>query len=205
VDLEDTGYIYASTDSGVTWTAQGVTSPGRQMWYSVASSADGTNLVAGADSLEDGYLSGWYIYTSIDSGLTWVQRGTTLPGKQQWISVGSSADGSKLVAVAYSGYIYTSSDSGENWIQRGSLNLWQSVASSADGTKLIAVATDFFLDGGYYLNHGYIYTSTDSGETWVQRGTSQRWRAVASSADGTQLVAAVQGNGYIYTSSGSTH
>ena len=54
------GYIYASTDSGVTWTRpQGSFS---QDWMSVASSADGTRLVA----VTGGGLttSGDYIYTS---------------------------------------------------------------------------------------------------------------------------------------------
>jgi hypothetical protein len=36
---------------------------------------------------------------------------------------------------------------------------------------------------------------------WVQRGTPRSWRWVASSADGTKLVA-VEYPGYIYTSSG---
>jgi len=48
-----------------------------------------------------------YIYTSADSGVTWMQTGTS----QTWMSVASSADGTKLVAVAH-GYIHTSADSG---------------------------------------------------------------------------------------------
>jgi photosystem II stability/assembly factor-like uncharacterized protein len=50
-------------------------------------------------------------------------------------------------------------------------------------------------------NSGYIYTSIDSGATWKQRGFSQNWTSVASSADGTKLVAVVD-DGYIYTSAG---
>jgi hypothetical protein len=65
----------------------------------VASSADGTKLVAVANLFPDG----GYIYTSADSGATWTQTGT----QQDWSSVASSADGTKLVAVANAGYIYT--------------------------------------------------------------------------------------------------
>ena len=61
--------------------------------------------------------------------------------------------------------------------------------SSADGTKLVAVDNA----------PGYIYTSNDAGVTWSQRGTSQAWRSVASSADGTTLLAVVN-NGFLYTS-----
>jgi hypothetical protein len=49
---------------------------------------------------------------------------------------------------------------------------------------------------------GQIYTSTDSGATWTARESNRNWFAIASSADGTRLVAAVQ-NGQIYTSTDS--
>jgi hypothetical protein len=61
----------------------------------VASSSDGTKLVAGTSYA--------YIYTSVDSGATWTQRGAS----QGWTSVASSSDGTKLAAVS-GGYIYTS-------------------------------------------------------------------------------------------------
>ena len=50
---------------------------------------------------------------------------------------------------------------------------------------------------------GFIYTSTDSGATWVQRLSAgqKNWGAVASSANGLNLIAAEIGGGYLYTSS----
>jgi photosystem II stability/assembly factor-like uncharacterized protein len=57
------GYIYTSTDSGVTWTEQ--TSAGSKNWKSIASSADGTRLVATAE--DD------FIYRSLNTGVTWVK------------------------------------------------------------------------------------------------------------------------------------
>jgi photosystem II stability/assembly factor-like uncharacterized protein len=156
-------------------------------WQSVASSADGTKLVAAA-------AYGHYLYTSSDSGATWTER--TAAGSRNWRSVASSADGSKLVAGVESGSLYTSSDSGVTWTEQtaaGSRD-WQSVASSADGSKLIAAA-------GY---GGSLYTSSDSGVTWTEQTAagSRDWRSVASSADGTKLVAAAYG-GSLYTSSDS--
>ena len=51
------GYIYTSTDSGVTWTER--TSAGSRRWGSITSSTDGTRLA----------VATWgYIYTSTDSG-----------------------------------------------------------------------------------------------------------------------------------------
>jgi hypothetical protein len=79
-----------------------------------------------------------YVYTSSDAGSTWTkQQGPDL----QWISVASSADGSKLVAAVFDGQVYTSVDSGVSWTARavsGSTQLWVSVASSADGSTLVA-------------------------------------------------------------------
>ncbi len=75
------------------------------------------------------------IYTSTDSGGTWTPR----ESNRYWLSVASSSDGTKLVAVAFGGQIYTSTDSGASWTPRESNRPWQSVTSSSDGTKLVAV------------------------------------------------------------------
>ena len=89
----------------MTWTQQ--TSAGSGYWISVASSGDGTELVAVQTN------SG-YIYTSTDSGVTWTQRSSA--GAGDWYSVASSIDGTQLVAVRTDGgYIYSSTDSGVTW------------------------------------------------------------------------------------------
>jgi hypothetical protein len=50
-------------------------------------------------------------------------------------------------------------------------NSWMYLASSSDGTKLVAVGPDG------------IFTSVDSGSTWVSRdSTSRSWQAIASSS-----------------------
>jgi hypothetical protein len=154
-------------------------------WSSVASSADGTHLVA--------VVYGGQVYTSANSGVTWTaQAGAP---SANWYSVASSSDGSHLVAVVHGGQIYTSANSGVTWTaQAGAPSAsWDSVASSSDGTHLVAV--------GY---GGQIYTSANSGVTWTaQAGApSAYWWSVASSSDGTHLVAMVY-DGQIYTSANS--
>ena len=52
------------------------------------------------------------------------------------------------------------------------------------------------------VNIGQIYTSTDSGVNWTARESNRSWRSVASSSDGSKLVASVA-NGQIYTSTNS--
>jgi hypothetical protein len=145
-------------------------------WNSVASSADGTKLVA--------VVNGGQIYTSSDSGVTWTAN-TNAPATS-WTSVASSADGTRVVAGANGGQIYTSGDSGSHWSPATNLPTGlTSIASSADGTKLVAM--------GGVASGTFEYTSTNSGTTWTARTGGQLpgsiWTSVASSADGTKLVA----------------
>jgi hypothetical protein len=157
---------------GAIWTPHA----NNQLWDAVASSWDGTHLVAA--------VNGGPLYISSDSGLNWSVRETN----RAWWSVASSTDGSKLVAVVKGGQIYTSTDGGQVWVPRESARQWWSVASSADGTNLVAA-----------VQGGQLYTSTDSGVTWIARESARTWYSVASSMDGLNLVAVVQ-NGQIFTS-----
>src|ERR1035437_10152389 len=64
-------------------------------WTSIASSADGTKLVAAA-----GTAGG--VYTSTDSGATWTLTSSPFSGSPDYAlptCVASSADGSKLVEI----------------------------------------------------------------------------------------------------------
>jgi hypothetical protein len=151
------------------WTPSGA-SP--LFWRAIASSADGSHLIAVASSTGGG------IYTSMNSGQTWSGPSGGLTSAS-WYAAASSADGSKLVAAVFGGGIYT--NSGTTWAQVGgtSPTNWTSLASSADGTKLIAAAYG-----------GGVYVSTNSGGIWNPAVGTANWVSVASSADGSKLVAA---------------
>lgn len=155
-------------------------------WTGIASSADGTKLVA--------VVTSGRIYTSADSGASWTPHDSS----RLWSAAASSVDGTKLMTTVgdtvTTGQIYTSTDSGATWTARTTSPAqlqWVACASSADGSKLVATAYN-----------GNIYTSTDSGASWTARDSSRFWVAVASSADGTKLVAAVN-SGQLYTSTNS--
>jgi len=173
--MEGAGPIYTSANSGANWTA--TSGPAG---ICVASSADGTKLVAAA--------SGTYI--SANSGATWTETLDDNPA-----AVASSTNGTKFVAVeSGSGGIYTSTNSGATWTAANAFSPsgWISVASSADGTKLVAAA-----------NQAQIYISTDSGETWTATSSPEQfWVSVASSADGTKLVAAANQQAAFATNQG---
>ncbi len=92
-------------------------------WTSVASSSDGTKLLA---AVNNGQL-----YTSIDSGVSW----TPPTGTAQWISVASSADGTKLLAAVSGGQLYTSNGTSGGQGSTAALqylgnNLWTIVEES---------------------------------------------------------------------------
>jgi hypothetical protein len=151
---------------------------------SIASSADGTKLVAADYGAYN--ASGGPIFTSTNSGITWrsneVQR-------LSWQWVATSADGTKLAAVAPTGatynyrhLVYVSTNSGTTWTLSSNAPSTFWIASSADGTKLAATSLDTV------NNSRSVYTSTNSGETWMKKTTTNLavyW--IASSADGTKL------------------
>ncbi len=181
------GPIYTSRDSGTTWTPTNTPS---SLLNCIASSADGTKLVAGAwDDFDPAHS---WIYSSTNFGATWTTNKTP---SEYWTSVASSANGTKLAAVAVNptttGPIYTSVDSGKDWsLADAPQTNWYAIASSADGVKLIAA-----------VSGGQVYTSTDSGTNWGPTILpSAVWDSVASSADGTKLIAAQNYGGTIYTS-----
>jgi photosystem II stability/assembly factor-like uncharacterized protein len=166
------------------------TSAPSEPWQSIASSSDGTHLVA--------VVEGGGIYTSTNAGVTWTQ--TSAPSAEWW-DIASSTDGTKLAAVVQGGSIYSSTNAGATWAQTsapsvGSPSLgWWSIASSSDGTHLAAVV----LDGG-------IYTSTDTGAIWTQTSApTEGWYSIASSSDGAKLAALVNLGGiYASTNAGAT-
>ena len=120
--------------------------------------------------------------------ITWTEQ--VKSGLQDWRSIASSSDGTKLAAAVYDGHIYTSDNSGVDWTSRADWNYWTAIASSSDGATLAATA-----------KNGYIYTSVNSGHSWAARMTdcARNWTAIASSSDGAKLAAVVKGE-YIYTS-----
>jgi DNA-binding beta-propeller fold protein YncE len=198
------GPIYISTNSGAVWNQATNAPPGR--WESVACSADGSKIITAQGGAGGSILGP--IYTSTDTGATWVSNSAPV---QSWQSVASSADGVKLAAADLPGHkIFTSTNAGSTWAQASNAPVlaWYSIASSADGSKLAAVANAaYFLPSPVATN---IYTSTNFGATWITNtvpatpfGIQNNWTAIASSADGSRLIAAGGGYnspGYIFDS-----
>ena len=162
------GLVHGGSMTG--WTMSSLPS---ESWSCVASSADGTMMMAADLS------GGHHLYLSASSGATWQSYGPA----GDWSGVASSADGTKLAAAPWDGPIYTSTNSGVTWSATASPSYsWRSLASSADGTKLAA--------GGFW--EGVFEVSTNSGKTWAASHMTpvSGWVPVAWSADGNVLMTA---------------
>ena len=169
------GDIWTSADSGSTWTDRILS--GSNHWFALAASSDGSRLVAGTDF--------GTLIESLDFGATWSE--ISIPGEHGWFDIAMSSDGQKIIASDYpSQRIFISSDWGISWqVHLEGLPV-AGVTSSSDGTNL-AVG----IDGGD------IFTSSDSGQTWVDRTNSgsRLWVSLSSSYDGSTIIAGIVGAG----------
>jgi hypothetical protein len=140
------GAVYLSEDFGQSWLqSQGanITWP---EWISVAASADRNKIVTGGSVAFTGKCCPCAnICTSTDGGGHFFATSACL---WYWVSLASSADGTRLAACqANGGPVFLSSDSGATWLPSGSFPGAGAVACSADGRKLIVA-----------VNNGGIYT-----------------------------------------------
>lgn len=129
-----TGYIYTSSDSGATWTER--TSAGARYWQGVTSSADGSKLAAVIHTLTG---SDTKVFTSQDAGATWSERTITPESTNNFMSIASNSNGSKIAVAGRNDSVYISQDYGATWTKQASLGLstWASLAFSGSGDKLL--------------------------------------------------------------------
>jgi hypothetical protein len=187
--------IWYSTDYGSTWN-QGTSADDplllfdSNLWTSVASNADGSQLIACAN--------GGGIWISTELGEIWGLIPDTL--ELSWSSIASNFDGDKLIVCENGGFIWISRDSGSSWVKNPSLEAdWTSVASNSDGNILVACAQP-----SSYSKES-IWYSTDYGSTWYKGASanaalqsefnSNLWTSVASNSAGDQLVACADYDG----------
>lgn len=176
-----TGYIWASTDYGDTWST--LTTAGNRSWSSIACTYDGTKLIAGI-----GASSGVsrYVYTSIDSGATWTERPNIT--SKQWTGVAiSSNDGSQMAAWTgtATSSVYTSSDGGATFVSRNaSKNVIKAATVSWDGTTWSLTTCSTVAATSCDIN-----SSSNNGSTFVARNwTLKAYQFLAGSSNGSVLV-----------------
>jgi len=168
---------------GMGWTAH--PSAGYEGWYGIASSDDGSTIVAVP------YYG--YIEVSHDFGQTWSAQTET--GLESWFGVTVSGDGRSMAATSFSpgGCIWISRDSGAHWaISDSSVDrAWLAIASSGDGSHLVAGTFG-----------GHLFNSSDYGQTWIEQSKSMNgdWVSIKMSSDGAKVVASDNYHGSVVTS-----
>ncbi len=150
-----TGYIYISTNNGVSF-ASSTNNAGIHRWASITSSGDGTKVYAATVCSVSANCGGTadYVYTSTNSGITWNNL-TSLGTALDWVSVSTSNDGTKVIAQDNSTHTYVSANSGASWATTTGIGNGN-VSVSPDGTMF--VATD---------SSGNVYVSTNNGASWA--------------------------------------
>jgi hypothetical protein len=153
---DGTGDIYLGSGATVTTSNVGASI----LWYSIACDSTGAYVYAvGYDGSNNGLL-----YSSADYGATWALN-TTLPafpnGNANQIACDSTGQLINLAAGPQG--IYQSTNGGSTWTQLSAPiagRYWKFLASDSTGTNLIA---------GDFFGYGTVFTSSDSGATWVER------------------------------------
>ncbi len=172
-------------------------------WVAVTCSSDGTKIATASLSLR-GEEDGRAIFLSPDGGTTWERSSAP---KVSWTSLASSSNGQWLAAGGSGEGIYVSSDVGKTWRKTSAPNAyWTTIAMSAEGSKLLAACRASW-DWEPWPAPGGFYLSSDSGLTWVKMDlTASRpfSPCVASSSDGTRLVAASSGLIFLSSDAGLT-
>ena len=179
--------IYASSDSGHTWSQAGSLAGS---WHSIACSANGRIIFVVPSSVGT-------IRKSTDGGLTW----SAVSGSGTWNSVACTADGSNFftgniacsgngtyLAKLVGGGISVSTNAGSSWFSINSPSASLScLAVSSDCTRLVAGVTG-----------GLFYASANLGATWTSiTTTNQFWSGAWMSADGSKFAATVSTIGSI--------
>ena len=180
------GRLFTSTNSGASWQ---IVSNQPGPFNGVAASADGSTFAA------LGFFPGPGVFGASDClSSNWGEQIAHIYPQaiEPWTAVACSASGVRIVAGAYSDAICASMDAGVTWSRLLRL-LCSSIAVSADGQKIAVVEGPTLAAPGLT---GAVYTSTDSGNTWVSNSAPvTNWSCIASSADGCRLVATVEGGG----------
>jgi len=222
------GYLATSTDYGVTWANTGITSPSNDAWWSISSDSTGQYLAGGVYgkntvSLSSDFGATWLtstidsttpisfnsiivvtstqvfvgdttglVYKSVDYGTTWLKKTNALGGNIFQFAVDST--GQYVVSIVYNMGIYVSTDHGETWpITSAPKKSWYSVTSDSTGRVLVA---------GTKNPPDKLYSSSDYGSTWVvvSGSTSGNYNSLASSADGSLVLAGGSTTLYLGTS-----
>jgi len=173
-------YVWMSKDSGNTWKN---INNNAQPWLSVAINQDASFIIASANN-------GYGFWTSTDMGGSWNK--SNAPAVSGYIAgVFGSLDLSIMYITDQGRGILKSTDKGNSWSNCSGDKIsgaWNWGCCSNDGSIVAVIAY------GLDRNPGFIYVSTDGGNTWSKKGFNNGWQMIACSSDG-KIMSAIGGGG----------
>ncbi len=172
----------------------------------IAASTNGARLIAfGVGG--SGAGGGGGVWTSTNSGATWISNTIVLSDYQSCYAVASSADGTKLSIATHDGglannegSIYYSTNGGTTWtLSDAPYKQWNSIACSTDGSKLVAGYSHLI---SFPTEVGGVYLSVNYGANWTAaslpnidfagRSVLVRWVEVARSIGARRSIICLQ-------------
>jgi hypothetical protein len=169
----DTGLLYISTDSGMTWTGK----ESIRNWRGTAMSSDGIKMLA---------KSLTHPFRSINTGNDWIL--CSGPTNQGWDCC-SDISGTILYVLGWDNSLFRSINSGVDWTRVFNLSYLEGVACSADGSIVI-------------LNSNVgIYISLNSGTSWnLRKASVGNLNGCACSANGSIMLSQAAWGAKLYVS-----
>jgi len=151
------GYLYISTNSGVTWVYN--SAAGTYKWTSIACNQSGDKCIATTQAPAG--LPG-SIYITTNTGSTWAIKNAA--GTRLWTASWINNAGTQMHATDFGGYVYTSTDSGTTWTYNtsGGQRPWTTISGNPTTSTIIAAGIN-----------SYIYRYESQTELYAGLGT---WR-----------------------------
>ena len=185
------GFLYSSSDYGVTWQTVGSSLANRSI---VKTSASGQYVIALRTTSDGVYVSNNYGASFTAAGTSALYAGAAISNDGKYMIVGNNTTNGRYA---------TSSDFGVTWTNRnapgqGVLDpfTWRAFAMSSDGKYVVAVGPNVM----YSSNYGASFTASSVSLYSASLVTDVAyWDDVAMSMDG-KIVIAVGWNSYMYAS-----
>lgn len=183
------GYIYKSTDLGVSFQSLSTQLPAGRAVRSLA--VDPTNpqhLLAALGSVQPGTPNGVTLLRSSDGGANWTAV-AGMPVVGEGVSV--AFHGQQRVTAALNGQLYVSTDNGQSWQQRQIFTGEAVVAAAPTGPQRLILKDDLVC----LSSSNDFVTSQTCNDGWPADGTRFSDLAAVRDGSGYRLLAAVSGHG----------
>lgn len=150
------GGFWSSTDYGVSWIESSIGLTRLGVSSIVVDPSTPNIIYAGTGDRDGGDTPGYGVWRSIDGGVSWAPRNTTMGNRPTYEILMHPADPNTLICST-PGRIWRSTNAGTNWTSTysGAENFKDIAFKPGDPNIVYAASNDF-------------YRSTDNGQTWLQ-------------------------------------